>query len=93
MIYLVLLIILVVLIIAFYFSFRLYRKEKTLRLEAEKHNEFLRNNIRVLRDNVKAVKEIKEVKAGIDKKIKEAQTDEEIDSIIADIIDANNYRV
>ncbi len=93
MIYLVLFIILVGLIIALYFAFRLYRKEKKGRLEAESHNEFLRDNIRVLRDNVEAVKEIKIVKAGIDKKIKEAQTDEEIDSIISSIIDANNYRV
>ena len=93
MIYIILFTILIALIIALYFSFRLYRKEKTLRLEAEKHNEFLRDNIRVLRDNVKAVEEIKKEKVGIDVKIKEAQTDEEIDSIISSIIDANNYRV
>ena len=93
MIYIILFAILAALIVALYFAFQLYRKEKKLRLEAEYHNEFLRGNIRILQDNVEAVKEIKEVKTGIDKKIKEAQTDEEVNNIISSIIDANNNRV
>ena len=93
MIYIILFIILIGLIIALYFAHRLYRKEKKGRLEAEKHNEFLRSNMRILQDNVKAVKEIKKKKTGIDKKIKEAATDEDVLNIIGDIISLNNSRL
>lgn len=91
--YLILFIILIVLIVALWFAHRLYRKEKKLRLEAERHNEFLRKNMRVLQDHTKAVTEIKKNRIGIDKKIKEARTNEEVDSIILDIIKSNNDRV
>jgi len=93
MIYVILFAILIALIIALYFAFQLYRKEKKGRLEAEYHNEFLRNNIRVLQDNVEAVEEIKKKKTGIDKKIKEATTDEDVLNVIGDIISLNNDRV
>lgn len=92
-VYLVLFVILIILIIALWFAFRLYRKEKKGRLEAEEHNEFLRNNMRILQDNVEAVKEIKKKKTDIDKKIKEAATDEDVLNVIGDIISLNNSRV
>lgn len=91
--YLILFIILVILLIALYFAFKLYNKEKKERLKAEATSDKLRENIRILQDNVSAVKEIKKKKTGIDKKIKEAQTNEEVDNIILDIIKSNNDRV
>lgn len=93
MIYTILLIILIVLIVALFFATRLYKKEKKGRLDAEKHNEFLRSNIRVLQDHTEAVTEIKKEKTGIDKQIKEAVTDEEVDNIIRSILESNNSRV
>ncbi len=93
MIYIILLIILLILIIALFLATRLYKQEKKGRLDAENHNEILRRNMRVLHDYTKAVSEIKKKKIGIDKQIKGAVTDEEVDNIILDIIKSNNKRV
>jgi len=91
--YIILFAILIILLIALYFAFKLYNKEKKERLKAEVTADKLRENIRILQDHVSAVKEIKKQRKKIDVKIKEAQTDEEVDNIILDIISANNSRV
>ena len=93
MIYTILLIILLVLIIALIFATRLYRQEKKQRLQAENRITLLQKNIRILKNHSRAIKEIKKKKTDIDIKIKEAQTDEEVDNIIADILKSNNDRV
>ena len=93
MIYTILFIILIILIIALIFATRLYRKEKKERLRVEQRVNTLKMNIRILKNHTKAIKEIKKKKTDIDIKIKEAQTDEEVDSIIADILKSNNDRV
>ncbi len=93
MIYTILFIILLVLIIALIISFRMYKQEKKQRLQAEQKIGTLKKNIRILKNHTKAIKEIKKKKTDIDIQIKEAQTDEEVDNIIADILKSNNDRV
>lgn len=93
MIYTILLVILFILIIALIIATRLYRKEKKERLQVENRVILLKKNIRILKNHSKAIKEIKNQKADIDIKIKEARTDEEVDNIIADILKSNNDRV
>jgi len=91
--YLILFAIFLILIIALIIATRLYNKEKADRLKAEMTTEKLRVNIRILQDNVAAVKEIKKKRKKIAVEIKEAQTDEEVMDCISDIISANNSRV
>ena len=91
--YLILFAIFLILIIALIIATRLYNKEKADRLKAEATTEKLRVNIRILQDNVAAVKEIKKKRKKIAVEIKEAQTDEEVMDCISDIISANNSRV
>jgi len=91
--YLILFAIFLILIVALIIATRLYNKEKADRLKAEMTTEKLRVNIRILQDNVAAVKEIKKKRKKIAVKIKEASTDEEVMDCISDIISANNSRV
>jgi len=91
--YLILFAIFLILIVALIIATRLYNKEKADRLKAEMTTEKLRVNIRILQDNVAAVKEIKKKRKKIAVEIKEAQTDEEVMDCISDIISANNSRV
>ena len=91
--YLILFAIFLILIAALIIATRLYNKEKADRLKAEMTTEKLRVNIRILQDNVAAVKEIKKKRKKIAVKIKEASTDEEVMDCISDIISANNSRV
>lgn len=91
--YLILFIIMILLLIALYFAFKLYNKEKKERLKAEAASDKLRENIRILQDNISAVKEIKKQRINIDTRIKEAQTDEEVMDCISAVISANNSRL
>ena len=91
--YLILFAIFLILIVALIIATRLYNKEKADRLKAEMTTEKLRVNIKILQDNVAAVKEIKKKRKKIAVKIKEASTDEEVMDCISDIISANNSRV
>jgi len=93
MIYTILFIILLILIIALIIAFKMYRTENKQRLQADNRITLLKKNIRILKNHSKAIKEIKKKKTDIDIKIKEAQTDEEVDIIIADILKSNNDRV
>ena len=93
MTYIILFIILIAAIIALIYASKLYQKEKKHRLKAEQMVRTLNRNIRILKDHEKAIQEIKKYKTGIDIMIKEAKTDEEVDSIIADILKSNNDRV
>lgn len=61
--------------------------------EQQKLLEEQNRNLRILSDQEKAVQQIQQNRKEISQKIKEARSDDEASSIIADIINANNQRM